>query len=283
MPSGVQFELVDTTLRDGDRAGAAFSLEEKLRIATALNRAGIRWIEVGVPALREREGETLRQLMSLSPGSALIAWSRAEPEEIGSAISCGFSHIHISLPVSDVYIGQKLRRSREWVLRRLFQALEYAQSRGCTVFVGADDASRADPDFLLHYAEMAASFGAARLRYADTTGCLDPFETYRHIRYLTDRCALPVEFQGHNDYGLAAANTLSAFHGGAAFASVTVSGIGERAGNASIEEVASSMAYLYKLGTGVRMDALSELNQLVSAAGGRPGHHYRSVFTAING
>ncbi|MDT3425782.1 homocitrate synthase NifV [Paenibacillus forsythiae] len=284
MQSGVQFELVDTTLRDGEQAaGVVFSPEEKAKMAIALDRAGIRWIEAGIPAMGERERETLGQLLSLPLNAVLIAWNRADRNDIMASVDCGFSCIHMSLPVSDLHIEHKLRKSREWVLKRLREMLELTKSLGCTAFVGAEDASRADPEFLLRYADTAATCGAERLRYADTVGCLDPFETFRRIRHLTERCLLPVEFHGHNDFGLATANTLSAFHGGAAQASVTVSGIGERAGNASLEEVAASMAYLYKLGTGIRMESLPELTRLVSGASRRPDTHYRSVFTAING
>lgn len=190
MQSGVQFELVDTTLRDGEQtAGVVFSSEEKVNIAKALDRTGIRWIEAGIPAMGERERETLRQLLSLSLDSALIAWNRADLNDIKASVSCGFSYIHMSLPVSDLHIVHKLRKSREWVLERLRQALEYTKSLGCTAFVGAEDASRADPEFLLRYADTAARCGAERLRYADTVGCLDPFETFRRIRHLTERCA----------------------------------------------------------------------------------------------
>ncbi|QWU13281.1 homocitrate synthase NifV [Paenibacillus sophorae] len=284
MQSGVQFELVDTTLRDGEQtAGVVFSPEEKMNIVKALDRAGIRWIEAGIPAMGERERETLGQLLSLPLNSILIAWNRANLDDIKASVACGFSYIHMSLPVSDLHIEHKLGKSREWVLERLREVLGFTKSLGCTAFVGAEDASRADPEFLLRYADTAASCGAERLRYADTVGCLDPFETFRRIRHLTERCLLPVEFHGHNDFGLATANTLSAFHGGAALASVTVTGIGERAGNASLEEVAASMAYLYQLGADIRMESLPELTRLVSEASGRPDTHYRSVFTAING
>lgn len=282
--SKTHFQLVDTTLRDGEQtAGIVFSPEEKIKMAKALDQAGIPWIEAGIPAMGRREQETLKFMLSLPLQATLIAWNRAEPEDIQASVDCGFSTIHLSLPVSDLHIVHKLRKSREWVLERLQKALELVKSYGCTAFVGAEDASRADPQFLLQFADTAARYGAERLRYADTVGCLDPFDTFSRIRYLVDRCSLPVEFHGHNDFGLATANTLSAFHGGAALASVTISGIGERAGNASLEEVATSMAYLYKFSGGIRLHDLPELTHLVSEASGRPINPYRSVVTAING
>lgn len=283
MLSKVQFELVDTTLRDGEQAaGVVFSPEEKLKMVTMLDQAGIPWIEAGIPAMGRREQETLKSMLALPLKSALIAWNRAKSEDIQASVSCGFSYIHVSLPVSDLHIAHKLRKSRDWVLEQLRHVLELIDSLGCTAFVGAEDASRAEPGFLLQYAETAARYGAKRIRYADTVGCLDPFETFNRIRYLVDRCSLPVEFHGHNDFGLATANTLSAFHAGASMASVTVSGLGERAGNASLEEVASAMASLYKLPGGIHLHDLPELTRFVSEAIGRPLHSFQSVVAAMN-
>ncbi|MCL6456794.1 MAG: homocysteine methyltransferase [Gorillibacterium sp.] len=283
MQANTRFQLVDTTLRDGEQtAGVVFSPEEKIKMAVALDQAGIRWIEAGIPAMGKREQETLRSMLALPLKATLIAWNRAESEDIKASVACGFSTIHLSLPVSDLHIQHKLRKSREWVLERLQSVLELTKSFGCTAFVGAEDASRADPEFLLTYADTAARFGAERLRYADTVGSLDPFETFNRVKYLVERCSLPIEFHGHNDFGLATANTLAAFHGGAALASVTISGIGERAGNASLEEVAASMAHLYKFSGGIQLQALPKLAQMVSAASGRPIKPYRSVLTALN-
>lgn len=282
MERGVSPEIVDTTLRDGEqKAGVVFSPEERLRIASGLSRAGIRWIEAGIPAMGNEERETLRAMMELRLAAELIAWNRAERSDIQSSADCGFTYVHMSLPVSDLHIEHKLRKSREWVLERLREMLDFTRSLGCTPFVGAEDASRADPEFLLRYAEAAAAGGAERLRFADTVGCLDPFETFRAVRYLTDRSILPVEFHGHNDFGLAAANTLSAFQAGAAMASVTVSGIGERAGNAALEEVASAVRTLFQLDTGVRLSELPALSDLVARASGRQAAYGRSVLGAI--
>jgi homocitrate synthase NifV len=273
-----KFQIVDTTLRDGEQsAGVVFSAEEKMNIALALDRAGVRWIEAGIPAMGEKERETLRMLSALPLKATLIAWNRAAPDDIRASLSCGFSCVHISLPISDLHIRYKLKKDRQWVIRTLDTALKLGKSYGCTMIVGAEDASRAEPEFFLRFADIAARSGAMRIRFADTVGCLDPFTVLESLHDLITRCPLPVEFHGHNDFGLATANTLAAFRAGAGFASVTLSGIGERAGNASLEEVAVSLREIYSYHAGIDLSVLPTLTDLVVRASGRPLFLYKPV------
>jgi homocitrate synthase NifV len=276
------FQLVDTTFRDGEQsAGVVFSTEEKISMALALDRAGVDWIEAGTPAMGAAEQETLRTLLRLPLRATLIAWNRAEAGDIRASLSCGFSCIHISLPISDLHIFQKLKKNREWVINQLKIALQLVQSYGCAATVGAEDTSRADSDFFLQFADVAAQHGAMRIRFADTVGCLDPFKTFDRLEDLVKRCSLPIEFHGHNDFGLATANTLAAFQAGAQFASVTLAGIGERAGNASLEEVVSSLEKIYGYHCGVESSHLGVLANLVAKASSRPLFPYRPVVGAI--
>jgi homocitrate synthase NifV len=262
----MKVHVVDTTLRDGEQtAGLVFSAEEKVKIARTLDLAGIYTIEAGIPAIGPQEQEAMREILALGLKAQVVSWNRASLEDILLAVKCGFSYIHISVPVSDLHINHKLRKSRQWVLDKLSEALDYARSFGCRVFAGAEDASRADEEFFLQVAETAAKKGAERIRYADTVGCLDPFRIYDIMQSLVNRCALPVEVHLHNDFGLAAANTVSAVRAGVGLASVTVGGIGERAGNASLEnivEVLSGLGY----DTGIDRSRLIELTDLVKGA-----------------
>jgi homocitrate synthase NifV len=263
----VKVHVVDTTLRDGEQtAGLVFSAEEKVEIAKALDKAGVFAIEAGIPAMGPEEQEALRAILSLGLKAQVVAWNRASLQDILQAVSCGFSCIHVSIPVSDLHIRYKLRKSREWVLNRFEEALLYARSFGCGVVAGAEDASRADEGFFLQVAEVAAKIGAERIRFADTVGCLDPFRTYDIMHRMGKRCMLPIEVHLHNDFGLAAANTVSAVRAGVGLVSVTVGGIGERAGNASLENIVEVLNGLNGYDTGIDREMLPVLTNLVTGA-----------------
>lgn len=263
----MKVHVIDTTLRDGEQtAGLVFSAEEKVKIAKTLDKSGIFAIEAGIPAMGPEEQDAMREILSLGLKAQVIAWNRANLQDILLAVNCGFQHIHVSVPVSDLHIHYKLGKSREWVLKRLAESLEYAHSFGCRVFAGAEDASRADEEFLLQVAEVAEKMGAERIRYADTVGCLDPFRIYNAMQSLVKRCALPIEVHLHNDFGLATANTVSAIRAGIGLVSATVGGIGERAGNASLERIVEVFSKLEGYDIGMDLAILPKLTQLVSNA-----------------
>ena len=262
-----KFGLVDTTLRDGEQAaGLVFSREEKIRFAKLLDAAGISRLEIGTPAMGAYEQETLRQIAHLGLSAKLIAWNRAVKEDILTSLACGFRCVHISLPVSDLHLQYKLRKSRKFVLERVGEMVSFARDQGCMVLVGAEDASRADPRFFLEYARVAAENGADCVRYADTVGYLDPFKTYDRLHDLVRRCPLPIEFHSHNDFGLAAANALAAYRAGVSYVSCTVGGVGERAGNVSLEQFVACMNKLYGNDCGVKKEMIPQLTHLMDKA-----------------
>jgi len=276
IPDTVQF--VDTTLRDGEQtAGIAFSPAEKLSIARALDRSGVPYIEAGVPAMGGGEFQALRNILRAGLKAAVVSWNRAVKQDILMSIHCGFSHIHVSVPVSPLHISVKFQQSQEWVIDRLQECIDLAKNYGCIVSVGAEDASRADVEFFLRVAEAAAQMGVVRIRYADTIGCLTPFQTYNTMRYLQEHCPLPVEFHAHNDFGLATANTLAAVRAGIRLVSVTVNGIGERAGNAPLEEVATAISKLYGCPDGIDLSSLGTLCSLVERCSGKEPFEYKPL------
>lgn len=230
--------IVDTTLRDGEQTpGVVFHTREKVHIARLLDRLGVYQIEAGVPAMGECEIEAISAIASLGLRSRVNTWNRLFLGDIRASIQCGIKDLHISAPVSDIQLKYKLRRSKVWVLDCLRRAIRYAFDYGCRVTVGMEDASRADPFFLLELALLAQEMGAERLRYCDTVGILDPISTYKRLSDLHEILTVELEFHGHNDFGMATANTLSAIEAGICYVDTTIGGLGERAGNTCLEEL----------------------------------------------
>jgi homocitrate synthase NifV len=262
--------LNDTTLRDGEQApGVAFTIDEKILIARALAGAGVTEIEVGTPAMGGEEVTAIAAIVAERLPIRAMAWCRMVRSDIDAAVATGVTMANVSVPVSDIQLAAKFGAGRPHALSLIDKMVPYARDKGLEVSVGGEDASRADLDFLLRVIEHAEKAGARRFRFADTLGVLDPFATFAKIEKLRASTSLEIEIHAHDDLGLATANTLAAMKAGADHASVTVVGLGERAGNAPLEEVAVALATLYGVETGVDLRTLSGVAQLVTAAAGR--------------
>jgi len=257
--------IIDSTLRDGEQApGVVFSLKEKLRIAELLDKAGVPELEIGTPAIGHDEIEVMQAIVNAGFKFKTLAWCRAKVEDIDAARKTKTNGINISFPVSHRHL-EAMGKNQQWVIQNLKDMIQYASSHFEYIAIGAQDASRANINFLLDFIGEARNLGASRIRIADTVGCLNPMTTAKLFkRLLTHNPDFDFEFHGHNDLGMATANTFCAINTGAKSASVTINGLGERAGNAALEQVVIALDFNRFNNHGINTKIFQELCEFVS-------------------
>ena len=262
----------DETLRDGEQMpGVHFSPDEKFRIAELMSEIGIGVINAGIPVVSEAEAEAVDRIAHAGLRAKILAAARTVPRDVDAVIRSGASHIAIFVAASNVHLRYKLKMTQEQVEAASVACVRQAKAAGLHVAFVTEDTVRAPFDFVERLYRAVQEAGADRLVVADTVGIMTPLtfgwyldEFHRRVRPkdLSVHC--------HNDFGLAVANTITAVEHGCRAPHVCVNGIGERAGNASLEEVVLSLEKLYGVSTGIRSERLYELSRLVEELSGVP-------------
>ncbi len=239
--------------------------ENKLRIAQRLDELGVDVIEAGFAAVSEGELEAVKLIADAGLKAEVCSASRGTKGDIDAVAKSGADSIHLIIPVSDLHIEAKLKKTRAQVLQIAKDMVKYAKTCGLIVELSAEDATRADRNYLKQVFKAGIEQGADRVVACDTVGVLTPERSYEFYGDLHNSLNVPVvSVHCHNDFGMAVANTVAALRAGANQFHATVNGLGERAGNASLEEIVVTLRNLYELQLDIKMQQLYSISQLVS-------------------
>ena len=261
-----KIRVFDTTLRDGEQTpGVSLTPESKLRIAQHLDELGVDVIEAGFAAVSEGEMEAVALVARQGLKAEICSASRGVRGDIEAAAKSGADSVHLIIPTSDLHIEWKLKKTREQVLKITDDCVRYAKSHGLIVELSAEDATRSDVDFLKKVFKTGIDAGADRVVACDTVGVLTPESSYKLFADLRKSLRVPIlSVHCHNDFGMAVANSIAALRAGASQFHATINGLGERAGNASLEEIVIGLKSLYKLELDIKTPLLYSISQLVS-------------------
>lgn len=263
--------IVDGTLREGEQApGVYFSREEKVEIARALDQLGVPILDVGMPSVSEEERDAIREIVDLGLRASIGVSIRLKKEEVDQALQCGVKEVFIICPVSSLHLRLKLGIDENQVRALAQVVIAYASQKGLLVNLVAEDASRAEVQFIKELLCNAFGWGAQRAFLCDTVGVMEPFRMKDLVKSIRDQ--IPAEMglgaHCHNDFGLATANTLASIEAGADYPSVTVNGIGERAGNPPLHEIVLSLEKIFSREHGIGIEGLYSLSRLVERCSG---------------
>jgi 2-isopropylmalate synthase len=275
----------DETLREGVQTPTVFlTYVEKVKLAKTMDEMGVSLITVGFPALSEEERNDVRRIANEDFHQARLAASaRIVKSDIDACLECGIREILIFTPFNGLNLQYRLKMTKEQVLEKTVESIEYAKKHGATVNFVLEDASRTPLEEILQIFEAAVKAGASRLVIADTVGFLRPLSMRYLISHVREDLPklisrkVPLSVHCHNDFGLATANTLAAVEEGVAYVHTCIAGFGERAGVAPLEEVVVALELLYNIDTGVDMEKLYRLAQLAEKSFALPIQYHKPI------
>ena len=263
--TGTKVRIFDTTLRDGEQSpGVSITPEQKLQIAIKLDRLGVDAIEAGFPIVSHGEVQAIKSIKKSGLNAEICGLARALNSDIDLVMDCDLSYVHTFIATSDIHMQYKLKMAPEEVMQKAVSAVEYAKSHGLQVEFSAEDATRSDLTFLTKVFRAVGEAGADRIDIPDTVGYATPEFISNLVGIIKEQISVPISLHCHNDFGLAVANSIAGINAGATCAHVTVNGLGERAGNASLEEFVMALQCLYKKGHNIDTKLLYETSKSVS-------------------
>jgi len=263
MKKGKKVMILDTTMRDGEQTpGVSLTPQQKLLIARKLDEVGVDVIEGGTAVSSRGESEALKLMAKEKLSAEVASFARVLRKDIDAVLETGVSTVCLTVSTSDLHIEKKLKKTRVEVLAMAVDCVEYAKKHGLIVDLLAEDGSRTDWDYLKKIFSEGIKAGADRVTVCDTVGVLCPEKSYELFQFLSKEVKVPLGVHCHNDLGLAVANSLAGVRGGAKEVHVTVNGMGERTGNAPLEEVALDLKFFYGIDT-IKIEKLYDLSTLV--------------------
>lgn len=264
-----RIRIFDTTLRDGEQTpGVSLTAEDKMEIARQLSQLGVDVIEAGFPSSSEGEKKVVRDIAKAGLTPEICALSRATKGDIDAAIDCDVDLIHVFIPTSPVQMKYAVNLTPEQVLTSAVDSIQYVKKHGIKCEFSPMDATRSELPFLKKVCRVAQEAGMDSLNVPDTVGIMIPKTTIKLIEELKTIVNVPISIHCHDDFGMAVANSLAAVEAGAAQVHVAVNGLGERAGNASLEEVVMALHMIYKYKTGVNTRLLYSTSRMVASLTG---------------
>lgn len=256
--------IYDTTLRDGEQTpGVCLRTPEKLKIAKKLDELKIHQIEAGFPIVSNEEKRSVKAIVNEDLNAEIIVLSRTKKEDIDIALDCDVDGIITFMGTSDIHLEHKLKLSRDQALNVCMKSIEYAKDHGIFVAFSAEDATRTDLDFLKRIYKKAEDYGVDRIHIADTVGAINPYGMDFLVKELRSHLKTDIAMHCHNDFGLALSNSIAGLLAGGNAISTTINGIGERAGNTSLEELVMALLIVYGVDLGFNIKVFYELSKIV--------------------
>ncbi len=277
LPHRDRIKIFDTTLRDGEQApGIALSSDDKVRIAMALDDLGVDIMEAGFAVSSETERETLRKILDAGTDCTVCSLARSVKGDVDAVMQTGVDYVHTFIATSDLHMKYKLKMTPDQVVEKAVSTIEYAKEHGLRVMFSCEDATRTDLDFMKRICVAAQDAGAEAINLPDTVGVIIPQGMAYIVSEMHKVLKVPISMHCHDDMGLAVANTLAGVEAGAEICQVTMNGIGERTGNAALEEVAVNLFANYGAET-VDLTKLGPTSKMVERITGFPIAYNKAI------